>query len=531
MSFTDEGSAVPSRTLPRGGGHSGALLSALVAGIAMAAAAPVFATSAVAETASERSGRSRASSAHVPRHSERAIRLARGSAQAERSTRERNRAIRTDDQPEPSKPLLAIVSLASQHIVVHGPNGVLHRSRVSTGKSGNATPTGVFSVLQRRRYHESNIYSSAPMPYMQRLTWSGIALHEGYVPNYPASHGCIRLPGAFARKLWQLGEIGMRVVVSPKDISPVSVRHAKLPQPLRQPVERVASVIQVANAADDTLPPIEQASSLSPYAAAHARLANAKAAKLVADRAVKPAYALAAEKSAEARRLAEAVKASAGIVDDTEEYRALEQFGLATVQTEEAEAPILVRLRLAEASVAAARQAHVKLQAAEAEASKAAFAAAATAREARKAAEAAAAELTAARLGVKPLTVFVSRRTGLVYLRQGSQPLAQEPVAVADPDQPIGTHVFTAIDDSSDGTEVRWAAITVPTSGGLTRKQRNSASYKSPSKASEALDRITFPPVITQLMSQRVWPGVSIIVSDYGLGETNDGTDFVILTH
>ncbi len=370
------------------------------------------------------------------------------------------------------------------------------------------------------------------MPYMQRLTWSGIALHEGHVPNYPASHGCIRLPSGFARTMWGLGEIGMRVIVSPSDVAPVRFQHAKLPQPLSQPLEppALAASFQLATADDAALPPVVAPSSLSPYAAAQARLSDAKAAKLIADRAVKPAYALASEKSAEARRLAEAVKASAGILADAEDYRDTEQLGLATVQTAEAEAPILVRLRLAKAAVAAAGEAHRKLMSAEAAASDEAFSAAAAARQARIAAEAAADELTAARRAVKPLSVFMSRRTGMVYLRQGFHALAQEPIQLAEPDQPLGTHVYTAIEDTADGAGVRWVVVTVPSAGGLTRKQRESAGRDRPSTASEALDRLVIPDNIRQLMAERLWPGASIIVSDYGLGETNDGTDFVILT-
>ena len=94
----------------------------------------------------------------------------------------------------PPGPVLAVVSIAKQRIQVYGSTGLLAQSPVSTGMAGHRTPPGVFSILQRSRFHRSNIYSDAPMPYMQRLTWSGVALHAGVVPGYPASHGCIRLP-------------------------------------------------------------------------------------------------------------------------------------------------------------------------------------------------------------------------------------------------------------------------------------------------------------------------------------------------
>jgi lipoprotein-anchoring transpeptidase ErfK/SrfK len=94
--------------------------------------------------------------------------------------------------PQPVSPLLLLVSIRKQRIRAFDVTGELNSSRISTGMRGFDTPTGVFSVLEKQTYHESNIYEGAPMPFMQRLTWSGIALHAGVVPGYRASHGCIR---------------------------------------------------------------------------------------------------------------------------------------------------------------------------------------------------------------------------------------------------------------------------------------------------------------------------------------------------
>ena len=88
---------------------------------------------------------------------------------------------------------LIVVSIPKQRISVYGAGGFTAQSAVSTGTAGFPTPTGVFSVIQKNRYHRSNIYSGAPMPFMQRITWSGVAMHAGVLPGYPASHGCIRL--------------------------------------------------------------------------------------------------------------------------------------------------------------------------------------------------------------------------------------------------------------------------------------------------------------------------------------------------
>src|SRR5262249_50100913 len=113
-------------------------------------------------------------------------------------------------------------------------NGVWAQSIVSTGVPGYPTPTGVFTILEKDRWHRSNIYSGAPMPFMQRITWTGVALHEGFVTGHPASHGCIRLPGAFARPLFGITNVGQRVIVAAEDIFPVDIVHARLPRPRLQ---------------------------------------------------------------------------------------------------------------------------------------------------------------------------------------------------------------------------------------------------------------------------------------------------------
>src|SRR5688500_3360987 len=108
----------------------------------------------------------------------------------------------------PAGPVLPVVSLATQRAVIYRNGLPIGISTVSTGRPGYRTPTGVFTVLQRRVEHYSSLYDDAPMPYMQRLTWGGVALHGGNLPGYPASHGCIRLPQAFARLLYDVSHMG-----------------------------------------------------------------------------------------------------------------------------------------------------------------------------------------------------------------------------------------------------------------------------------------------------------------------------------
>jgi len=117
-------------------------------------------------------------------------------------------------QVAPEGPMLLVVSLATQRAVVYR-NGVpIAISTISSGRPGHATPTGIFTVLQRDVDHRSSLYNNAPMPFMQRLTWGGVALHGGNLPGYPASHGCIRLPHEFARLLYGETRLGMTVVVT-----------------------------------------------------------------------------------------------------------------------------------------------------------------------------------------------------------------------------------------------------------------------------------------------------------------------------
>lgn len=117
-------------------------------------------------------------------------------------------------QVAPEGPVLLVISLATQRAVLYR-NGVpIAITTVSTGRPGYRTPTGVFTVLERDVEHYSSLYNNAPMPYMQRLTWGGVALHGGQLPGYPASHGCIRLPHEFARLLFGVTRLGMTVIVT-----------------------------------------------------------------------------------------------------------------------------------------------------------------------------------------------------------------------------------------------------------------------------------------------------------------------------
>jgi L,D-transpeptidase-like protein len=120
----------------------------------------------------------------------------------------------------PAGPVVVIVSLPEQRMYVYR-NGVrIGRSTVSTGKKGHTTPTGMFTILQKKVSHESSIYKGAQMPHMQRLTWTGIAMHAGHLPGYPASHGCVRLPVDFAEKLYSVTRSGTSVIITDDKFAP-----------------------------------------------------------------------------------------------------------------------------------------------------------------------------------------------------------------------------------------------------------------------------------------------------------------------
>lgn len=117
-------------------------------------------------------------------------------------------------QAVPAGPLVMVISLDEQRAYVYRNGLRIGVSTVSTGKKGYETPTGVFTILQKKKDHKSNLYDDAPMPFMQRLTWDGVALHAGRLPGYPASHGCVRLPYEFARRLFDVTTFNMTVVVA-----------------------------------------------------------------------------------------------------------------------------------------------------------------------------------------------------------------------------------------------------------------------------------------------------------------------------
>jgi len=344
--------------------------------------------------------------------------------------RARTKATKPDQAKDaPKGSLQVIISIADQRISVYENDALIARSSVSTGVAGHPTPLGVFSVIGKKRWHRSNLYSAAPMPYMQRITWSGIALHAGVVPGHPASHGCIRLKNDFAIRLWHLTRRGTRVIIAPDETGPVEVANARLfvsrPKPAAGPPEPRAAM---------------------------------------ADNAVMPAASVPVP----------APEAGTQQVSDPPTAD--------TVPT------------------------------------------AATSRTAPR------------------ISVFVSRKSGRLYVRRGYTPLFDLPVSIRDPEQPLGTHVFTVMAPQNDGEAPRWTAVSIPQTSPATpeppkRRARGKQPVEtapavwSPDQANAALDRIDIPQDAVERISDLLTPGSSLIVSDHGISrETGKDTDFIVLT-
>ena len=158
------------------------------------------------------------------------------------------------------EPIMAIVSIKSQQVTFYDADGWILRAPVSTGTTGRETPAGVFAVIEKDLDHHSTLYDDASMPHMQRITWNGFAMHGGPLPGYAASHGCVRMPYGFAQKLFDKTRIGMRVIISPDDATPVEFSHAALLVPNAEAVAAAPAraetlareAAEAAKAADET---------------------------------------------------------------------------------------------------------------------------------------------------------------------------------------------------------------------------------------------------------------------------------------
>jgi hypothetical protein len=478
------------------------------------------------------------------------------------------------------RPLFAVVSLGAQRISIYNHNGLVERSAISTGMPGHPTPKGVFTIIGRERFHRSNLYSSAPMPYMQRVTWSGIAMHLGVVPGHPASHGCIRLPAGFAVKLWGLTRIGERVVISAQDVAPAEFAHPLLPAPKMQVLAEADAGAPALDQLQTPDVPAEPA-ALNPRQYAERLKAETAAKAAAAVKTVKETSAAVGVKRQEAARAAvelraaESVHASAQRKADAaaEAYEAAvvalrarqeESVLVAELEASGSHVPgeaVTGHLAKAYEKVTAAKEAAtlVKMKAdaaladAVAKLETAETASAAKDEEladaVRRLDEATDASRTAtkaekeAQLRMSPLSVLVSKKDGRIYVRQGLTPLFDAPASVRDPETPLGSHLYIATAVDGDGASLKWSVVSLPARRAEERRprRRKMASIADqigalpklrgfPSSPAEALERIEIDQDVRDRISERLWTGASLIISDQPVsGETGAvGTDLTV---
>ena len=428
----------------------------------------------------------------------------------------------------PPGPLHIIVSIDKQRVTLFADGKPVTSSPISSGTPDHPTPMGVFSVIQKRRHHISNLYN-APMPFMQRLTWSGTAMHQGPLPGRPASHGCVRLTGDFAELLWKTTRIGARVIVTRDEVAPTEIDlpnlFARKPKIAAAP-PAPAPLIKTADATG-LVPGAAVRDANRPTAVAQAAVpvaepAPADLAKPEPDRPLKTETAGNAQAPEQPTKLSDLASGSALVATAA---------GTATAE------------RAAAVDVPMIEPAPINFDFAKSDVTKPAPAQAQpvpvmqerpvaieppVVREVKKSTD--------------PVSVFVSRKEGKLYVRQKMAPLFDMPVSITNADQPIGTHVYTVM--AMDNDRLRWTVISIPSTtkraadnkkadeGRKTKSIRPAAVQAVPlPDAREAIARIVMPPEVVERIAELVIPGSSLIISDNKLSdETGEYTDLIVLT-
>jgi L,D-transpeptidase catalytic domain len=381
-------------------------------------------------------------------------------------------------------PQQIFISINQQKLHVYS-NGVhVADTSIATGVSDHPTPLGVFSIIQKQIFHRSNIYSNAPMPFMQRITWSGVAMHEGQNIGHPASHGCIRMPHDFAVRLYRLTKLNARVIIARTELKPVEFADPHLFEHKEKPPEIAAPAVsgiepviakpaELAVGANTLTPPLQ--SDVAPQAAAPAIQSDQKT-----EGATLPAQSDTPAPIAAAR--------------PTDPGPPTEANATASAQPGDL------------AKLAAAKK--------------------------------------------MPISIFVSRKKQRLYIRQNFEPLFDVPVTIAQPEAPLGTHVFTALEFTGpERSTLRWNVVSLPGEppkrvrhveerpdryGRVRRREieeERAGDAAPPQSPAQVLARIEIAAEVSEAIAQMIIPGSALIVSDQGLGdETGEGTDFDVVT-
>jgi L,D-transpeptidase catalytic domain len=385
----------------------------------------------------------------------------------------------------PKGPQQIFISINQQKLHVYS-NGVhIADTSIATGVAEHPTPLGVFSIIQKQIFHRSNIYSNAPMPFMQRITWSGVAMHEGQNIGHPASHGCIRMPHDFAVRLYRLTKLNARVIIARAELKPAEFAdphlfaHKEKPPEVATPAVSglepvIAKPAELAVHANTLTPPV-QSDAGTPQAAAPAVQSDTKA-------------------ESAAPGLQSATPGATAAAPRTDPAAAAEANATASAQPGDL------------AKLAAAKK--------------------------------------------TPISIFVSRKKQRLYIRQDFEPLFDVPVTIAQPEAPLGTHVFTALEFTGpEHTTLRWNVVSLPGEppkrvrhieerrdryGRVRRREveeERAGEAAPPQNPAQVLARIEIAPEVSEAIAQMIGPGAALIVSDQGLGdETGEGTDFDVVT-
>ena len=392
-------------------------------------------------------------------------------------THETKAADRVDREPfgEIQKgPLQIFISINQQKLHLYSDGVHVADTSIATGVPSLPTPLGVFSVIQKQVFHRSNIYSGAPMPYMQRITWSGVAMHEGESIGHRASHGCIRMPHDFAVRLYRLTKLNTRVIIANSELKPTEFAdphlfvHKEIPPEVASPADPV-------------------------------------------DNGVEPVVAKSAELAVHANTLTPPVQSD--------------------VVTPQAAPPAMKPDQKTEGAAPGA------------DAGASGVAAPPTSPRPTDLVKAGVAKQT-------PISIFISHKRQRLYVRQDFAPLFDSAVTIAQPDAPLGTHVFTALEFTGpERTILRWNVVSLPGKPpkhvryveerrdrhGRVRQreieEERAGDTPPPQDPAQVFARIEIPPEVRDAIAQMIIPGSSIIISDQGLGdETGEGTDFVVVT-
>jgi lipoprotein-anchoring transpeptidase ErfK/SrfK len=409
-------------------------------------------------------------------------------------------------------PLQIIISIDQQKLHLYSDGAEVTETLVATGVPGHPTPVGVFSIIQKDRLHHSNIYSGAPMPFMQRITWSGVALHEGGNLGHPASHGCVRLPHDFATRLWVLTKLGARVIITRPELRPEEFSDPHLF--VRREISQAVPTASQPTAEQ----PIKTAQSLADDKTSDAPAASAKEPK-------EPTAASDAGASSDKHGSSTPMLTPVAQTSGVGQLR-----------------PSISDPTAAPASEAAPAGASGTADAPQTEASPTPVALPAIPVPPMKPAE------IAHSAPKTQISIFISGKEKKIYVRQDFLPLFSAPITIEHPEQRLGTHVFTALSLMDDHTHFRWNVVSLPgeqykagtktlaseerSSRGKQRNDGRDAAevQPSPQSAKEALARIEIPQDVIDRISDLMVPGSSLVISDQGLGgETGEGTDFIVV--